>query len=229
MSDQKFQILVNGTLAEGAQIDQVKHNIATLFKTSLDKVEPMFSGQKLAIKKDLDQQTAQKYKVAINKAGLAVAIVPMKDASQTSNEDNTRSDTSLNNAMLAATGSIIDNTPAVPVPDIDTSDLVIGPVGEQLIESVEIPDADIDISQLSMGMPGENVVEPDVIDAPDIDVSNLSIGEIGEDVTEYEVVPDADIDISRLSMSEVGADVSEPEEIPPADIDISKLSLDDPA
>jgi len=225
MAEQQFQILVNGTLAEGAQIDQVKQNIASLFKTSLDKVEPMFSGRKMSVKKGLDQQTAQKYKAAINKAGLAAAIAPMEDGA--SSDNNSKGESSLDNAVLAVTGSILDERPTTPTPDIDTSDLVIGPVGEELVEASVIAEPNIDTSQLSIGEIGEDVVEPSTIKEPDIDISNLSMGEVGGDVIEYEAVPEAKIDISNLSMSEVGADVSEPEEVPPADINTSELSLDD--
>jgi len=134
MSEEMFQIVVNGTLTEGAQIEQVKQNIAKLFKTSVDKVEPMFSGRKLAVKKGLDKQTALKYKAAISNAGLAAAVTAMTSeaASVTGNDT---SSTSLDNASLAATGSTMDETPVAAPANIDTSDLVMDSVGETLVEA----------------------------------------------------------------------------------------------
>ena len=222
-----FQILVNGTLTEGAQIEQVKQNIAKLFKTTPDKVEPMFSGRKLAVKKGLDKATALKYKTAINNAGLAAAVVAMADEAPTSTDQtDTTADTSLDHASLAATGSTMDETPVAAPADIDTSGLVMDSVGETLVEATTTPEPDINIDQISMGEVGEDVTEYTPIPEPAIDISKLDMGEAGEDVMQYEPVPEADIDISELSMADVGEDVMRHKEVPPADIDTSSLKLD---
>ncbi len=228
MSEEMFQILVNGTLTEGAEIDQVKQNIAKLFKTSPDKVEPMFSGRKLAVKKGLDKATALKYKVAINNAGLAAAVAPMAGQAPATSTDqtDTTADTSLDHASLAATGSTMDETPQAPPADIDTSGLIMDSVGETLAEATAIPEPDINISQISMGEIGEDVTEYTPTPEPDIDISKLDMGEAGENVMQYEPVPEADIDTSELSVADVGEDVMQHKEVPPADIDTSSLKLD---
>ncbi len=224
MSEEMFQILVNGTLTEGAQIEQVKQNIANLFKTNIDKVEPMFSGRKLAVKKNLDKQTALKYKAAINNAGLAAAVAPMKSAAPSSTTKT--GDTSLDNASLAATGSTIDNSPVAAPADIDTSSLMMDSVGETLAEETSIPEPVIDTAQISMGEAGEDVTEYTPPPEPNIDISKLDMGDAGEDVMQYEAVPEANIDISELSMADSGEDVMLHKKIPPAKIDTSNLDLD---
>ncbi len=224
MSEKMFQILVNGTLTESAQIEQVKQNIAKLFKTSVDKVEPMFSGRKLGVKKGLDKQTALKYKAAINNAGLAAAVAPMTSAAATGTDK--AGDTSLDNASLAATGSTMDESPAAAPADIDTSNLVMDSVGETLTEATNIPEPAIDIAQISMGEVGEDVSEYTPTPEPNIDISKLDMGDAGEDVMQYEVVPEANIDISELSVADTGEDVMQHEKIPPADIDTSNFKLD---
>lgn len=225
MSEEMFQILVNGTLTEGAMTEQVKQNIAKLFKTSVDKVEPMFSGRKMAVKKGLDKETALKYKAAINKAGLAAAVAPMTSEAAADTGNDTSS-TSLDNASLAATGSTMDETPAAAPANIDTSDLVMDSVGETLAEATPPPKPDINIDQISMGEVGEDVTEYTLPPEPDIDISKLDMGETGDDVMQYEAVPDANIDISELSMADAGEDVMQHKEVPPADIDTSNLKLD---
>lgn len=230
MSEQKFQVVVNGTLTKGAQLDQTKQNIAKLFKTSLDKVEPMFSGKTLAVKKGLDEATAQKYKAAIVKSGLAAGVVAMETSAVPQQPQNSTAAeaTSLDAATLAATGSMMDETPPPAAPDIDTSQYVMGTVGETLAEQANVPEPDIDTSQFTMGNVGEDVTEHEEIPDADIDVSALSMGEVGEDVTEAVEVPAANIDTSELSMGGVGEDVMEHEPVPPANIDTSELSLDEP-
>ena len=224
MSEEMFQILVNGTLTEGAEIDQVKQNIAKLFKTSVDKVEPMFSGRKLAVKKGLDKQTALKYKTAITNAGLAAAVAAMESKAPASTDK--ADDISLDNATLAATGSSMDETPVAAPANIDTSSLAMDSVGETLAEAATTPEPAIDTSQISMGEVGEDVTEYAPTPEPDIDISKLDMGGAGEDVMQYEPVPEADIDTSELSMADTGEDVMQHKEIPPADIDTSSLKLD---
>ena len=226
MSEETFQILVNGTLTEGAEIEQVKQNIAKLFKTTIDKVEPMFSGRKLAVKKGLDKQTALKYKAAISNAGLAAAVAPMANEAPVSKDQTDNSSSSLDNASLAATGSTMDETPAAAPANIDTSDLVMNSVGETLAEAAQIPEPDIDTSQMSMGEVGGDVADYTPTPEPDIDISKLDMGDAGENVMQYETVPDADINIDALSMAHAGEDVMQHEEVAPANIDTSNLDLD---
>ena len=226
MSEQKFQVVVNGTLTKGAQLDQAKQNIAKLFKTSLDKVEPMFSGKTLAVKKGLDEVTAEKYKAAIVKSGLAAGVIAMETAATQAQSSATA--TSLDAATLAATGSMMDETPPPAAPNIDTSQYVMGTVGETLAEQANVPEPDIDTSQFTMGNVGEDVTKHEEIPDANIDISAFSMGEVGEDVTEAVEVPPANIDTSELSMGSVGEDVMEHEPVPPANIDTSELSLDEP-
>jgi hypothetical protein len=230
MSEEKFQIVVNGSLTEGAELEQVKQNIAKLFKTSLEKVEPMFAGRKLAVKKNLDRETAQKYKAAIIKAGLAAAIAPMAGAPAAKQAGAEKPPAGAEfNATLAATGSIMDEAPPPAEPDINTSMLGMEASGVDLDQHAPPPEPDIDVSALSMGEAGEDVTEHEEIPEPDIDISAMTMAEAGADVTEHEEVPPADIDTSELSMGEAGEDVTEHEEVPPANIDTGDLGLDEPA
>jgi len=224
MTTETFQILVNGTLMEGAKTEQVKQNIAELFKTTLDKVEPMFSGRKLTVKKGLDRQTALKYKAAINKAGLAAAVAPM--TRETPAHTDNANGISLNHASLATVGSTLDVSPVTASADIDTSNLVMDSVGETLSEATITTEPVINISQISMGGAGEDVSEYTPIPEPDIDISNLAMGEAGEAVMRYESAPEANINISELSIAAVGEDVMQHKTVPPADIDTSNLALD---
>ena len=70
MSQGKYQIIVSGQIIEGFELDTVKANIAKLFKSDIFKVEPLFSGQPVVVKKELDEADAKKYMLALKQAGL---------------------------------------------------------------------------------------------------------------------------------------------------------------
>lgn len=193
MSEQQFQVVVNGTLVEGHDADQVKQAIARLFKTTTDQVAPMFSGRALAVKKGLDRETAQKYRAAIIQAGLAATIVAMEASGAAAPAPG--SDTG-----LAAPGSLMDETPPPAPPEIDTSALSMAEVGADVADPRQVAPAAIDTSQLSVAEPGADVTEHEEIPHAEIDTSGLSVAEVGADVTEHRPVPAAEIDTSDLSL-----------------------------
>jgi len=227
MSEASYQILVNGKLVEGVSEAQAKQNMAALFKAPVEKIEPMFSGRTLAVKKGLTKEAALKYKAAINKAGMLAAVAPMETSEAAPAAEARASDTDLSHATIAPVGSTVDETPPPAEPDIDTSGLVMGMTGIDLDDSPPVPEPQIDTSELSAAQVGSDVTDYTPIPEPEIDISQLSAAEVGSDVTDTVAVPPADIDTSGLSMGGVGEDVMEHPEVPPANIDTSQLSLDE--
>ena len=75
MAEPGFQIVFDGQLVEGADPAQVKANIAKLFKMEVAKVEPLFSGRPTVVKRGLDDASAQKYRIAFERAGAVATIV----------------------------------------------------------------------------------------------------------------------------------------------------------
>lgn len=77
MSDQQFDIIFRGDIVFGHQLADVKARLQQLFKADAAKVDALFSGRPVPLKRGLDQASAQKYKDALIKAGAQVDIVPM--------------------------------------------------------------------------------------------------------------------------------------------------------
>ena len=76
MEKASYNIIFRGEIAEGQDIDEVKKNMAALFKVSDEKTEQLFSKRAVNIKKSVDHATTLKYKEAIEKAGALCSIVP---------------------------------------------------------------------------------------------------------------------------------------------------------
>jgi len=68
MSD-VFEVAFSGEIADGAELDQVKAAIGKMFKADEAKLAQLFSGRRIVIKKNIDEQTAMKYQAAMHKAG----------------------------------------------------------------------------------------------------------------------------------------------------------------
>ena len=77
MAEQQFAIVFRGALVDGADAAQVRANFARLFNIDAARVEQMFGGQPVIIKKGLDLLGADKYKAALEKAGAVVEMVDL--------------------------------------------------------------------------------------------------------------------------------------------------------
>ncbi|EIK98753.1 hypothetical protein PMM47T1_01905 [Pseudomonas sp. M47T1] len=65
-----FKIVFEGSPLPGIDLETAKANLAQLFKSDPLSVEKLFTGRKVALKRNLPQETAQKYLDALHKAGV---------------------------------------------------------------------------------------------------------------------------------------------------------------
>jgi hypothetical protein len=75
MSNQEFDIIFRGDIVFGHQLSDVKMRLQQLFKADAAKVDALFSGRPIPLKRGLDQASAEKYKEALIRAGAQVDIV----------------------------------------------------------------------------------------------------------------------------------------------------------
>jgi len=75
----QYQLVFNGTVSDGHNINEVKRNLAALFKTDDTKVEQMFTRLPFVVKRNVDYDGAIKYQRVLRKAG---AICQVEEAIQ---------------------------------------------------------------------------------------------------------------------------------------------------
>lgn len=71
----EYQVLFEGRLTGERPLDEVKRNLAALFKMKAEQVDALFTGKPVVIKRDIDQATALKYQAAFKKAGAVCAVI----------------------------------------------------------------------------------------------------------------------------------------------------------
>lgn len=74
MSDDLFDIIFRGDVAIGHSIVDVKQRLGQLFKIDGAKVDSLFTGRAIPLKRNLDSATAQKYQDILQKAGAQVEL-----------------------------------------------------------------------------------------------------------------------------------------------------------
>jgi len=75
MSEQQFDIIFRGDIVFGHQLADVKIKLQQLFKADAAKIDALFTGRPVPLKRGLDQASAQKYKDVLIKAGAQVELV----------------------------------------------------------------------------------------------------------------------------------------------------------
>ena len=86
MTEKKYHVVFSGEVAEGEAIDNIKERMAVLFKTSSANIDALFKQKNAVIKRNVDEETAQKYVLMIRKTGAICRIAPADPASAPSSQ-----------------------------------------------------------------------------------------------------------------------------------------------
>ena len=78
-----YEIVFSGDLVSDVSHEQVKANLARLFQASEEQVERLLSGRRLVLKDNLDAVSAEKYRVALERAGVMVRVEAMSPGVET--------------------------------------------------------------------------------------------------------------------------------------------------
>lgn len=224
MSDNTFEVIFSGELGQGAVPEQVKRNVAALFKVEVARVERLFSGATVTVKKGLDEATAQRYRQALLQAGAICqvvnrAAVPSAETTARPVEKGAAEEDSsalglqksvvkaapaglgeLDGASVDAPGVILVEHREVAAPQIDTSQLSLDQTDAELTQHQEVAPPRVDLSALSMGEPGEILVEAQLVEVLEVALGDLRLDEPGVTLVEHEEVPKPQIDTSELSL-----------------------------
>lgn len=71
-----FDIVFRGDIILGHSLEEVKLRLQKLFKADAAKIDALFCGRPVPLKRNLDEATARKYKAVLQKAGAEVSIKP---------------------------------------------------------------------------------------------------------------------------------------------------------
>ena len=100
MSEKDYKIVFRGKLAHGRRVDEVKLNLASLLKLSNEKIEQLFCGKPVIVAKNINYDSAIKYKKTFETAGAICSVEKVKTkqglslVNQTIDEDASGSDPS---------------------------------------------------------------------------------------------------------------------------------------
>lgn len=233
MADVTYAIVFNGEIVEGFQIISVKAHLAKMLRATPDKMQVLFSGKPVVLKRTTDKAEAAKYGSALKKVGADVRVKIIKtDPSAAAAAPLTAAVPNTSNLSLAPNeGNIVEPTPPPPPLELDLSGISVAENdGSPLVEPKAEVKLDIDLSGLSvLDNDGSPLVTPKAA-VPKVDAPDFSLDEPGAILeTIKETVEALNPDTSSMSLAFPGSDLLNPEEKdqgpPPKAPDTSKLSV----
>lgn len=168
MSEISYEVVFRGDVVPGQSIVDVKQRLGELFSADPERIDGMFSGRPVVIKRGLDQSTAERYQASMERAGAVVNIRPA-----TNNEDPPI-DTAA--AKPATNSDLSPSAPPAPVGDME-----VAPVGADVLTPEQRRDftpANIDTSYMTLAEAGSEVLkeeERNIVPDRDVDTSHLSL------------------------------------------------------
>ncbi|UJJ32391.1 hypothetical protein [Halopseudomonas maritima] len=181
----RFEVVFQGQVQAGAAPEQVRANVGKLFQVSGSQLDALFSGRRIVIKQGLDQVAAEKYRIALERAGAQCSIVPM---------DGPAAD--VPPAAPAQPEPAAQPAPAAERPPA-SSPLV--PRDEFMAAFSDVEAPDLDIAPLGADMQDEY----DAFTPLPIDLSALSLAPVGSDMGELKKDDTAQVpNTDHLKLSE---------------------------
>lgn len=247
-----FNVVFAGEIARGSDPVAVKANIARLFKANDAMIEKLFSGQRIAVKKAVDQATAMKYRAVMKQAG-AIASIEEADAQGRPLAAPPAAPTAPSAAVTASAAVTVPPPasaarPAAPatVKPPTMADRLAALAAEHAQSNALKPRSDAppppaDVAQAGswrLFPAGSLLVEIKSMPAPMLpNISGITLANPGAELLKDEErrqlapAPVAVPDISAINLAPVGGDLLQAEEklsVAPVQVDVSALSMAPP-
>lgn len=228
MSKESYDLVFKGQLVKSVGKSTAVRNLANLFKIEISKAEALFGGKATILKRNLDFDTASKYRVAIKKAGALVELLPCEAAAIP-----TAAETSSELGLMDLEDYTSKRLNPGQVRQVAVPDLGLLPVGSNLLsdsEKAKVAAVEVDTSSISLRGSEGNLLDDDeykTFVAKEVNVDAFEVSPPGADVLKPEeraaVVP-VEVDTRQLKVVEQGNLAPAKPSAPPFP-DVSKITL----
>lgn len=229
-----FNVVFAGETSGGADPAAVRANMARMFKASDAMIEKLFSGQRIAVKKAVDQATAMKYRAVMKQAGAIAYIEPADEQGRP---------LAVASAPAAPAPVSVPAAPARPAAPQTMAERIAVLAAEQekaaalLKPKPEAPPADVArAGAWGLFPPGSMLSETNTRPAPVSipDVSSIKLAARGSDLIKAEernAPPPVVVDVSAISVAPPNTELlkeSERRVVVPVVVDVSGITIAPP-
>lgn len=161
---ESFDLVFRGDVVIGEAVSDVKSRLQQLFKVDSDKVEALFSGRPVVLKRNLDRATAEQYQQVLRRAGAQVSLASAGSTQAPSPSARPRPKAANPGLSLAPmTGYLIkpEEKPRLTPVNVDISGLSLRPASGYLIDSEELSRPQVvgrEVPDLDLAEPGADLL-----------------------------------------------------------------------
>ncbi|MDO3386116.1 hypothetical protein QWI17_09740 [Gilvimarinus sp. SDUM040013] len=233
-----YDIIFRGDIVLGHSLNDVKQRLQQLFKADAAKIEALFTGRPVPLKRNLDEATARKYQAVLQKAGAEVSVkVAGATQSPASRPEPVPRKRQLSLAPAGENLLRRSERQKADAVEIDTSTLTLRAVEGNLLDQTEVAPEPVaavvtpefDLAEVGADLVSEN--ERQTIPLPTIEPESWGLSEVGEDLLRPEETEQPDVVVVKelaVELAPVGSDMGELKEDKPAvNPDTSQLKLED--
>lgn len=235
MESEKFDLVFSGQILPRQDLAVVKANMAALFKISSAQVDGLFSGKSIVLKRGVDLTAANRYRVAIKKAGARVELIKagaepalVKAAAAAESPGQPQA---LSGAPTQPVESVAEAAPQAKTQEAVSLEVL--PVGEGLLEHSNQHDtAVVNVPDFEVLESGSDILEENErthFEPLELDLSAISVREVGNLIDEAETMAPLPVLVADMQAEilPVGSDLlSATERSVIVTADIADLDLD---
>ena len=228
--DEKYRLIFRGEILEGQHRAVVKRRLAEALKLDEARLEALFSGRSVVLKRNVDRKTAARYQAVFKEAGGRLRVKaeqPQADGAAAA-ADAKPGPAPPPTAPPDKPGAAGLRGTAAWNADIQAPDFK---VQTSYFATPEAPRAEIEAPEFPLAEVGARISEPTPGDqAPAMADVSFDLAEVGADlITEHVEVVTADIGPLDFDLAEAGADLGPVSRREPAAApDVSHLVLIEP-
>ena len=199
---ESFRLVFRGEVLAGQHQAVVKERLGALLKIDGERLDALFTGKAVTVRKEADGATAERFASAFKRAGARLRLVPIEAPEPVAQPP--QQDAQPAGFALAERGARLQDPRAVESPAVDTS-------------------------HLSLAEPGTRMSEQPTGSVPSApDVSHLTIAAVGADIGLHKppVAAPVDLDEIDFEVAPPGARMADAvADVPPPPPDTSHLQL----
>lgn len=171
-----LEVAFAGELVPGADAAQVRANLARLFQADPQRIAALFSGRRIVIKSNLDAESAEKYRLTLERAGARVEVSPVAPAAAAAPAAAPPP------AAIASAEPVTTTTPPGAFAALE-----VAPRDEYMAAFRDVAAPDFGLAPVGVDLQDQR---PEPV-APALDLSQLSVAPVGSDMGQAKAAPAA--------------------------------------
>ena len=224
-----YQLIFRGEVIEGQHPAVVRKRLALALKLDDARIQALFTGTAVVVRKSVDAETAARFQAAFRKAGARLRVVAVAPAQAAEAGNSTTAEGPGSWGVLPPGADLLDpaeRQPAAPR-NIDVSHLALARQLAFQPQPERYDPSGIQAPEFEILAPGSLIGEPGGRDEPlDIEI-DFELAEpgarLGPDVAAVQAAP---VPVPAFGLAEPGVRMSEPSPPPPPAPDVSHLKLE---